>query len=328
MNTFDDEGMTEGQPKRDAWYRIGAVVQHTGLPASTIRTWERRYAAVHPQRSSGGGRLYSEDDVERLQLLKALVQRRDAIGRIADLSNEALLARLRKSTGPREPSGHAPLRVALLHGTLGTAFREHGPEFGHWEIVVDANGPDAFLDAVAEAHRVDVFIAELSRLGPRPEDIFERCVEAVDDAIPFVAYHFAPREVLESLGEAGARLLRAPVALSTLKRLVLEETSSRGEKLLWDSDVRSEPEPRSPAFDERQLLRLRSIESAVECECPHHLAHIIETLVAFERYSATCESRSPEDATLHRALRRGTGTAREKMEALLADVLEHEGITI
>jgi CheY-like chemotaxis protein len=46
-----------------------------GIPVATIRNWEERYAAVVPERSAGGHRLYSRDDVERLRFIAAQMSR-------------------------------------------------------------------------------------------------------------------------------------------------------------------------------------------------------------------------------------------------------------
>jgi DNA-binding transcriptional MerR regulator len=67
-------------------YPIRAVAKLTGLSIDTLRAWERRYAAVEPQRDDRG-RLYSETDVRRLHLLRAAVERGHAIGRLATLSD-------------------------------------------------------------------------------------------------------------------------------------------------------------------------------------------------------------------------------------------------
>ena len=40
-------------------FRIGAVERLSGVPAVTIRMWERRYQAVTPERSAAGGRIFS-----------------------------------------------------------------------------------------------------------------------------------------------------------------------------------------------------------------------------------------------------------------------------
>jgi CheY-like chemotaxis protein len=39
------------------------------LSPATLRNWEQRYRIVEPQRSQGGHRLYSRDDVERLRFI-------------------------------------------------------------------------------------------------------------------------------------------------------------------------------------------------------------------------------------------------------------------
>jgi CheY-like chemotaxis protein len=46
-----------------------------GIPAATIRNWEDRYARIIPERSPGGHRLYSRDQVEQLRFIAAEVAR-------------------------------------------------------------------------------------------------------------------------------------------------------------------------------------------------------------------------------------------------------------
>jgi transcriptional regulator with GAF, ATPase, and Fis domain len=52
--------------------------------------WERRYEAVIPQRSERGIRLYSEDDIARLELLAQAVAGGERISDMVKLSNERL----------------------------------------------------------------------------------------------------------------------------------------------------------------------------------------------------------------------------------------------
>lgn len=54
-------------------YGIGAVSRMLGLERATIRNWEGRFELVRPQRSSGGQRLFSREDVERLRFVVGLV---------------------------------------------------------------------------------------------------------------------------------------------------------------------------------------------------------------------------------------------------------------
>ena len=55
-------------------YNLKAVTKEVGLSPATLRAWERRYGLVKPQRSPGGHRLYSRQDIE---VLKWLVERQN-----------------------------------------------------------------------------------------------------------------------------------------------------------------------------------------------------------------------------------------------------------
>jgi MerR family transcriptional regulator, light-induced transcriptional regulator len=71
-------------------YGIRVVAQRTGLTPYVIRIWEKRYEAVTPSRTPTKRRLYSSEEVERLQLLHLATQAGHSIGTIARLPNEAL----------------------------------------------------------------------------------------------------------------------------------------------------------------------------------------------------------------------------------------------
>ena len=46
--------------------RIGELSRRTGVSPELLRAWERRYELLKPMRSTGGLRLYSSDDLERV----------------------------------------------------------------------------------------------------------------------------------------------------------------------------------------------------------------------------------------------------------------------
>ena len=46
-----------------------------GIPVATIRNWEERYGTIVPERSPGGHRLYSRDQIEQLRFVAAEVSR-------------------------------------------------------------------------------------------------------------------------------------------------------------------------------------------------------------------------------------------------------------
>ncbi len=54
---------------RDGIYSIGAVVKILGVPAQTLRSWEDRYHQIVPERTAGGHRLYTRDQVDQLRFI-------------------------------------------------------------------------------------------------------------------------------------------------------------------------------------------------------------------------------------------------------------------
>ena len=51
--------------------RIGEISKRSGLSPERLRAWERRYGLLRPARSAGGTRLYSEEDLRRVELMQA-----------------------------------------------------------------------------------------------------------------------------------------------------------------------------------------------------------------------------------------------------------------
>jgi MerR family transcriptional regulator, light-induced transcriptional regulator len=64
---------------------IAAVERDTGLSKDTLRVWERRYGFPAPQRDAIGERAYSLSEVEKLRLLKRLLDAGHRPGRIVQL---------------------------------------------------------------------------------------------------------------------------------------------------------------------------------------------------------------------------------------------------
>ena len=89
---------------------------------------------------------------------------------------------------------------------------------------------------------------------------------------------------------------------------------------------RREPAPRR--FTPERLGRLMEITSKVQCECPNHVAKLVEALASFEDYSRGCESRNEADRAVHAMLAHRSGLARATMEEALEELLRAEGIAV
>ncbi|MDP1672658.1 MAG: MerR family transcriptional regulator [Burkholderiales bacterium] len=82
-----------------ACYNIAAVERDTGLSKDTLRVWERRYGFPKPRRDQHDERLYSLPDLEKLRLLRLLIDYGHRPGKIINCST-AELAQLISSRAP------------------------------------------------------------------------------------------------------------------------------------------------------------------------------------------------------------------------------------
>jgi DNA-binding transcriptional MerR regulator len=95
-----------------ALYPIRAVARLTGIPIETLRAWERRYHAVLPERTDRG-RMYSDVEVRRLQLLRAAVEKGHAIGQVASLPDAQLQALAQTAPAPAGNRDSRPAAQSL-----------------------------------------------------------------------------------------------------------------------------------------------------------------------------------------------------------------------
>src|SRR3954471_16553452 len=97
-------------------YNIQAVARRTGVPAPTIRAWERRYGLPRPSRSEGRQRLYSEDDVRVIEWLRARIAEGLSVARAAALWHAVIAMPPADKPGGGKPPG--ALAAALLDALL------------------------------------------------------------------------------------------------------------------------------------------------------------------------------------------------------------------
>ncbi|MAX67978.1 MAG: hypothetical protein CME66_13665 [Halobacteriovoraceae bacterium] len=71
-------------------YSIQFVSNVTGINPHTIRAWEKRYGATTPVRDKNGRRLYSDLEIQRLDVLQKLVSYGNSISDIAKLKKNEL----------------------------------------------------------------------------------------------------------------------------------------------------------------------------------------------------------------------------------------------
>jgi len=100
-----------------AQYPIHLVARLTGLSAHVIRIWEQRYRAVEPQRTATRRRLYSQQEVERLKLLRDATRAGYSIGQIAQFPTDKLSELVGGSVPPPDRMAQAGPE-APKHGSV------------------------------------------------------------------------------------------------------------------------------------------------------------------------------------------------------------------
>ena len=113
-----------------AWLHIGDVAACTGLSLRTIRYYEEASLVTPSQRTTGGFRLYTESDIERLQLIKqmkplgfTLEEMRDLLHLLDELAADTEDAGGGALEGLRRFSQEADGRCEQLRERLATATR-------------------------------------------------------------------------------------------------------------------------------------------------------------------------------------------------------------
>ncbi|WP_051946418.1 MerR family transcriptional regulator [Verrucomicrobium sp. BvORR106] len=92
---------------------IKVVCHRTGLTAHAIRVWERRYGLICCKRTDSNRRLYSDEEIERLRLLKELTDCGHRISQISCLCLDELYGLYKKEVIPAPAA--APLPQDLSH---------------------------------------------------------------------------------------------------------------------------------------------------------------------------------------------------------------------
>lgn len=58
------------------YYKISEVAEILGIPASTLRFWEKSFTVIKPKRNSHGTRFYTPADIDKIAMVHYLVKER------------------------------------------------------------------------------------------------------------------------------------------------------------------------------------------------------------------------------------------------------------
>ncbi|MDJ0813776.1 MAG: MerR family transcriptional regulator [Woeseiaceae bacterium] len=319
--------------KQEDEYGIGAVARMTGLSDHVIRVWERRYGAIVARRAPNGRRMYSAADVEKLRLLKTLTDNGVSIGQVAAESVDALRERSRSMGALGSAALPERIGVAVLGDFLPGQFAEHDRDIAPVDIVVADNSRDTFVaDLVRDD--VDVLVVETAVLDSGAVERLRGLMEQAGASKAVLVYNFGRSRDISMAGDSDVVVLRAPVNVNDVCAAIVRAcmptvaTRAKAREPVAEKGTEWAVPGEIPArrFNQQQLTKLARASTAIDCECPHHLAQLVGDLTAFEVYSAQCANRDEDDARLHRYLHQTTAQARALIEEALERVAVAEGI--
>lgn len=304
-------------------YGIGTVARLTGLKPDTLRVWERRYGLGASHKSATGRRQYTQSDLEHLQLVAALVEGGARIGEIARSERKTLemLVRQQSGRGSDTNTRGKPRALAVGAGLCDWLDGHQGCLSNVDARLARADFSDVMIELEDEFASSDVLIAECPNLGSGSVKQLLKLRSSSPETRIIVCYRFGNEQWLRELEESNVVAMSFPpepgrlafeIAHSAVKTQVEEGEGNLGELVV----------AKERQFGVSELLAARRLKSTLDCECPRHIAELIEALANFEQYSASCSVDNWHDAAVHACIYTYTGQARYLMEKAMQSVLE------
>jgi MerR family transcriptional regulator, light-induced transcriptional regulator len=229
--------------------RIGELARRTSLSPEVLRAWERRYGLLRPARTTGGYRLYSEEDAERVLRMQELISSGIAAAEAARLALEDppaaaaaddLAADLRSAVDAfDEARAHQAFDRLLarlsVEAVLGQAVLPFLHELGErWERGEATVAQEHFASQFLRGRLLGLARGWDRGVGPRA---VLACVPGEQHDLPLVVFGIALREhgwritflgadtPVETLVKAASTLAPAAVVVSATQQERLEASA-------------------------------------------------------------------------------------------------------
>jgi len=196
------------------------------IPAATIRNWEDRYGLVTPERSNGGHRLYTREQVEQLRFVKEGLAR----GLQSAEAHRLLGEQLERGNGFRADEREDAPRLLIL-----LAERDpYAAEFAEFFLQTEGYDVTLALDADDAARTLEQLLPQLAVVellisGGRGADLCQRLKEAGVPACLVISTLDARDQALAAGADAFLRKPLDPLQfVSTVKDLLGKSAFLRG----------------------------------------------------------------------------------------------------
>jgi DNA-binding transcriptional MerR regulator len=290
----------------DDLYRIGTIANLTGIAVERLRAWERRYG-LEPAHKAGKTRFYSKSQLDRLQLIKRLIDQGHPISTLVELDDDALIERLNTQRQARlQPAVAGLIGPNLLVLEQQQEQDGRAPRLdvrGRWSNL------DAFLEDAAGAGDLEVLVVQLPVLLTEQID---RIGRRQPDARIVALYQFATPKHLGAVESLGIPTLRWPASWQEIEHAC---ATTAGMPLRAARSA-------ARRFTDEELIAIAA-SAEDPSRCPGHLVELISSLNAFAEYSLSCVDEATDPA-LYERVHTDTTQARAQLELALEALVDAE----
>lgn len=202
-------------------YRIGTVASLTGISVERLRAWERRYN-LSPAHKAGKTRFYSRGQLDRLKLIKRLIDQGQPISSLATLDMQQLQTRLEvdDKVVPIGLAQQAP-QVGLIGASLLSLEQRVAQEDSQrLEVVARWANMAAFEEEIEHLPKLQSIVLQLPTLSEQPIDLISDLLPSVDI---FVIYQFATAALISNLEGEGLQLAKWPLSWREIEYGVISQ---------------------------------------------------------------------------------------------------------
>ena len=322
--------MSTTDEKLGSLYKIGAVSKITNIPVDTLRIWERRYSVVVPVRSKNSDRLYKSSDINRLTLLKMLVDKSHSIGSIAHLSNDELSKRLNVHATKAFTTNkkvNNQINVVAVGEVLSIQIQHTESKNNNFLFNHIYHNDNDFIENHKD-NAIDVLVIEYPAIHEDKVEKIDQLFQNSGAEHLILIYGFTNSAARKKLDKKPYTCIQAPISIENLQREIIELTKDK--ETIDDIHAGITLEQKAPGrlYSNKQLIQLTSASRVIKCECPQHMSSIVIKLVQFEQYIAECIEKYDVDQELHAELGNTAGHSRSILEKAIAKVIKAENITL
>ncbi len=294
--------------KDEDLYRIGTVASLTGISVERLRAWERRYD-LSPAHKAGKTRFYSKPQLERLKLIKHLIDQGHPISSLATLDETQLAERISATPADNVIVSLQAPRVGLV-----------GPNLLMLEQQASKADSRPRIDVVSRWANVEAFFAEQTETDDPQVLIFQlpvlslQTIENIRNIYPstklVVVYQFATAEMISTVQEAGTPTLKWPVNWGEVEHTAISEAGFPARA--------GRHAPRR--YSDEELIAIAA-QSDDDTNCPQYLIEAIHQLNAVATYADDC-SQAVAAPELYLRVSSDASQARAQLELALETLLD------